>query len=80
MKFILSVPIILIVIVTVFPFVSHGLGRKVLADFVVDVGFVGLAELVAAADLVRFPVLDEMGAGLVEAEGDAACNALFADG
>lgn len=67
-------------IVAVFPGEFHGLGYEVVADFVVDVGFVGLAELVAAGDAVQFSVFDEAGTGLVEAEGDVFGDALFPEG
>ena len=36
--------------------------------------------LVAAADVVELAVFDELGAGLVEAEGDARLDALLAQG
>ena len=59
----------LIVIIAVFPLVFHCLGHKVLADFVVDVGFVGLAELIASWHMKHFPVLDKSGTRLVKTEG-----------
>ena len=43
-----------------------GFGDHVFADLVVDVGFVGLAELEAAGDAVHLAVLEEEGTGLME--------------
>ena len=67
-------------IITLFPLESHCFGYHVFPDLVVDIGFVGLAELVAARHTEHFPVFDEMGSSLVEAEGHAFCDALFSDG
>ena len=54
-----------IVIIAIFPLKLNRFGNHIFADFVVDVGFVGLAELVAAAHTVHVAVLDEIGARLV---------------
>ncbi|MBR4325532.1 MAG: hypothetical protein IKP73_08410 [Bacteroidales bacterium] len=40
-------------IIAIFPLKLNSLRHKVIADFVVDVGFVGLAELVTTADAVQ---------------------------
>ena len=55
-------------IIAVFPFKSNLLWDKIIANLVVDVGFVGLTELVASRDAEHFPVLDEMGTCLVKAK------------
>ena len=65
-------------IITVFPFKFHGFRHQIFAYLVVDVGFVGLAELVAAVHTLRAAVLDEVGPRLVEAERDTLRHALFA--
>ena len=67
-------------IIAVFPFKSNLLRDKVIANLVVDVGLVRLAELVTTGDAVEAAVLDEKGAGLVETEGDVAGYALLAEG
>ena len=67
-------------VIAVFPFEFHSLWNKVLAYLVVDIGLVGLAELVAALHAVYLAVFDEMGACLVEAERDAAFDTLLTEG
>lgn len=67
-------------VVGIFPLEPHRFGHQIAAYLVVDVGFVGLAELVAAAHTVHLAILDEMGARLVEAEWDAFRHALLAEG
>ena len=49
---------------------GHLIWQEVVSDAVVDVGLPGLAQLIPPPDPVHPPVLDEVGAGLVEAEGD----------
>ena len=66
-------------VVALFPFEFHGLGYQVLANFVVDIGLVGLAELVTPFHTVHLAVFDEMSACLVEAERDAAGDTLLAE-
>ena len=53
-------------IIAVFPFESNLLRDKIMANFVVDVGLVGLTELVASGDMEHSSVLDEMGTCLVK--------------
>ena len=53
-------------IVAVFPFEFYLLRDKVMANLVVDVGLVGLTELVASWNAEHFSVLDEMGTCLVK--------------
>ena len=55
-------------IIAVFPFEFYLLRDKVMANLVVDVSLVGLAELVASGDSEHFSVLDEMGTCLVKAK------------
>ena len=55
-------------IIAIFPFESNLLRDKIIANLVVDVGLVGLTELVASEDTEHFPVLDEMGTYLVKAK------------
>ena len=62
------------------PLELHRFGNEVLADFVIDVGLVGLAELVATRHAVPLAVLDEMGTGLMETESNILGNALLAKG
>ena len=50
----------LIMIILLPPLELHRFGNEVLADFVIDVGLVGLAELVATGHTVHLAVLDEM--------------------
>ena len=66
-------------IILIPPLELHRFGNEVFADFVVDVGFVSLAELVAAGDTIHFAILDEMGASLVETESNVLRNALLAE-
>ena len=67
-------------IVAVFPVEFHRLGHEVLADLVVDVGLMGLAELVTSSHIVPLPVLDEVGTGLMESERDAMGDTLCSEG
>ena len=67
-------------IVGVLPFVADGFGYEVFAYLVVDVGFMGLAELVAPSHIVHLAVFDETGARLVEAEWDVLRDTLLAEG
>ena len=67
-------------IIALVPFEFHGFGHKVFADFMVDVGFVSLAELVTTANAVHPSVLDEVCARLVEAERNVFRDALLAEG
>ena len=57
-------------IVGVLPFIADGFGHEILAYLVVDVRFMGLAELVAPSHIEHLAVFDEMGARLVETEWD----------
>lgn len=54
-------------------------GHEELAYPIVDVGFVGLAELVAALHAVESAILDELSPRLVKAEGDVALHALLSE-
>ena len=55
-------------IIVLFPFKFHVFGPKVFANLIVDIGFVGLTELVAPLNAVHLAFLDEMSARLVEPE------------
>ena len=70
----------LVVIVAVLPFEFDGFRHKVLVNLVVDVGFVGLAKLIATWNAVHLPVLDEMSTCLVKAEGNIFRYTLLAEG
>ena len=65
-----------VVIDIVAPLPAGGFGGVETAYAVVDVGFVGLAQLVAPAHIVHPAVLDKACAGLVEAEGNPLLHAL----
>ncbi len=67
-------------VIAVFPLEPDRFRHHVLANFVVNVSFVGLTELVAAAHTVHLAVLDEMCARLVETERDILCHALLSEG
>ena len=54
------------------PLELHRFGNEILANFVIDVGLVSLAELITTGHAVHLAVLDEMGSCLVETE----CNVL----
>ena len=62
------------------PLELHRFGNEVLADFVIDVGLVGLAELVATGHTVPLAILDEMGTGLVETESNVLGDTLLPKG
>ena len=66
-------------IITDFPFKFHCFRHQIFAYLVVDIGFVGLTELVAAAHTVHLAVLDEVGTRLVKAEEDAVSDALLTE-
>ena len=67
-------------IIAVLPLEADFFGDQITGNLVVDVGFVGLAQLVAAGNAVEVAVLQEVGAGLVEAEGHIGRDALLTEG
>ena len=68
-----------IVIIIVLPLGLDGFGHHILADFVVDIGLVSLAQLVTARNAVHTAVFDEPRARLVKAESHVVSHALFPD-
>ena len=68
--------LISVVVNIVAPLPAGGFGGVETAYAVVDIGFVGLAQLVATAHVVHLAILDKAGAGLVESEGHIFLNAL----
>ena len=68
-----------LVIVIVAPFELDGFGHHILANLVIDIGLVGLAELVAARNAVHSAVFDETRTSLMKAESHIVGYALFPD-
>ena len=67
----------LFVIVAVFPLESYLFWHQVFANLVVNIGFVGLAELVTTPHTIFFSIFDEMRSRLVETEWDIFGNTLL---
>ncbi len=65
-------------IILLLPLKFYRFGDHIFADFVVDVGFVGLAELVTTADAVHLAVFDKTRTRLMKTEGNIASHALRA--
>ena len=66
-------------IIAVFPFEFYLFRDEITANFVVDVGFVSLAKLIASLNPVHLSVFYKMSTGLVKTEWHVFFNALFAD-
>ena len=66
-------------IIAVFPFEFYFLRDKVMANLVVDVSLVGLAELVASWNAEHFSVFDEMSTCLMKTKRNVFGNALLPD-
>ena len=66
-------------VVVIAPLPSGGLGGIETAYAVIDVGLVGLAQLVGTAHVVHLTVLDKACTGLVETERDALFDTLAAE-
>lgn len=57
------------VIIRLFPFVPRLYWDEIIAYKVINICLMGLAELESAHNPIHFPVLDELGACLMETEG-----------
>ena len=64
-------------IILLLPLKFYRFGDHIFADFVVDVGFVGLAELVAAGNAVGFAVFDKIRTSLMKPKRYATLHALL---
>lgn len=71
--------IVAVWVVLVAPLPAGGLRRVEAAYAIVDIGFVGLTQLVGTAHVVHFAVFHKTGTGLVETEGHIFLNALAAE-
>ena len=66
-------------IIAVFPFEFYLFRDEVTANFVVDVGFVSLAKLIASLNPVHLSVFYKMSTGLVKTEWHVFFNSLIAN-